>query len=301
MAFSATVAGQGPGIYIFGPAGPRTILGGDAAPQGGTFVTFGLNPTVNAAGMVAFRAIIRLPNREVQDGVFLAGPADIRMLAASKRPSPAGPDFLRMRDPVVTDVPSVFFNAPFGTNAAVGNGLFFAQPRGRGPGIDVGSIAVEGKTQLADGTTVTKITASPAVDGAGDVAFAAHRSAPPGVGGRDLGPAILRHTGSSLGLVVARDMPGPMGGTFKGFGQPAMGGAGHVVFLGGFNPQPESSRTSRPGGRRPSAAASSPSARGPRPTRTTRSPSSRASGAATRGRGSSWRPRRISRETSSSP
>jgi len=236
VAFSAIVAGQGPGIYIFGPAGKRGILGGDAAPQGGTFVGFGLNPTVNAAGMVAFRAIIRLPNRETQDGIFLAGPADIRLLAASKRPSPAGPNFLRMRDPVVTDVPSVFFNAPFGTTPpAIGNGLFFAQVHGRGPGIDLGSIAVEGKTQLADGTTVSKITASPAVDGAGDVAFAARRSAPSSQ--RDLGPAILRRTGSSLDLVVARDMPGPMGGTFKGFGQPAMGDAGHVVFLGVFDPQ----------------------------------------------------------------
>src|SRR5207249_8800704 len=91
-----------------------------------------------------------------------------------------------------------------------------------------------------DGTLVTNITSAPAVDAVGDVAFGVRRSAPPAAGSslpRDLGAAILRRTQTGIGLVVARGMPGPMGGTFKGFGQPVMGDAGHVAFFGSFNTQ----------------------------------------------------------------
>ena len=240
VAFAAVVAGRGPGIFVVGPGGSRSILPCDPGPQGGTtFVAVGLNPTLNEAGMVAFRAIAELPAGGRQDGIFLAGPSDIRLLAAAGKPSPAGPNFLKMRDPVVTDVPSVFFSAPLGTDAPIGNGLFFTRLRDAGATIDAASVAIEGRTRLADGNLVTNITSAPAVDAVGDVAFGVRRAAPASTGSlpRDLGPAILRRTQSGLGLVVARGMPGPMGGTFKGFGQPVMGEGGHVTFFGSFNPR----------------------------------------------------------------
>jgi len=240
VAFAAVVAGRGPGIFVVGPGGSRSILPCDPGPQGGTtFVAVGLNPTLNEAGMVAFRAIAELPAGGRQDGIFLAGPSGIRLLAAAGEPSPAGPNFLKMRDPVVTDVPSVFFSAPLGTDAPIGNGLFFTRLRDGGTTIDAASVAIEGRTRLADGNLVTNITSAPAVDAVGDVAFGVRRAAPASTGSlpRDLGPAILRRTQSGLGLVVARGMPGPMGGTFKGFGQPVMGDGGHVTFFGSFNPR----------------------------------------------------------------
>ena len=240
VAFAAVVAGQGPGIYVIGPGVSRAIRPGDLGPQGMTFLSFGLTPTVNDAGMVAFRAVAQLPAGGRQDGIFLAGPSDIRLLAAAGRPSPAGPNFLKMRDPVVTEVPSVFFNAPLGADFVIGNGLFFTRFRDGGATIDTVSVAIEGRTSLTDGTLVTNITSAPAVDAVGDVAFGVRRSAPPAAGSslpRDLGAAILRRTQTGIGLVVARGMPGPMGGTFKGFGQPVMGDAGHVAFLGSFIPR----------------------------------------------------------------
>ena len=236
LAFTAVVAGQGPGLYVFDGAGRRAIARGDTTPEGVKFLAFGLNPAVNEAGLVAFRAIVELPAGDTQDGIFVAGPSDIRLLAAAGRPSPAGPNFLKMRDPVVTDVPTVLFTAPLGTgSSSIGDGLFFLQPPGGGGEIQDGWIALEGRTLLADGTTLTAITGTPAADEAGNVAFGARRSAPAANGHpRDLGPAIVRRTTAGLGLVVARDMPGPMGGTFKGFGQPAMGATGHVFFFGAF-------------------------------------------------------------------
>ncbi|TMA53260.1 MAG: hypothetical protein E6J75_15610 [Deltaproteobacteria bacterium] len=238
VAFAAAVAGQGPGIYVVGPGGARAIVRGDPGPQGLTFLAFGLNPAVNEAGMVAFRAVAQLPTGDRQDGIFLTGPSDVRLLAAAGQPSPAGPNFLTMRDPVVTDVPGVFFSAPLGTTTPIGNGLFSSQVRG-GTGIVAGSVAIERATTLADGSLITNLVSAPASDGAGDVAFGVRRSLPGGGSAlpRDLGPAILRRTSSGLGLVVARGMPGPMGGTFKGFGQPVMGDAGHVAFFGSFNTQ----------------------------------------------------------------
>src|SRR5437763_633784 len=172
LAFTAVVAGQGPGLYVFDGAGRRAIARGDTTPEGVKFLAFGLNPAVNEAGLVAFRAIVELPAGDTQDGIFVAGPSDIRLLAAAGRPSPAGPNFLKMRDPVVTDVPTVLFTAPLGTgSSSIGDGLFFLQPPGGGGEIQDGWIALERRTLLADGTTRTAITGTAAADEAGNVAL----------------------------------------------------------------------------------------------------------------------------------
>src|SRR5207249_2045976 len=82
----------------------------------------------------------------------------------------------------------------------------FTRLRDGGTTIDAASVAIEGRTRLADGNLVTNITSAPAVDAVGDVAFGVRRAAPASTGSlpRDLGPAILRRTQSGLGLVVAR-------------------------------------------------------------------------------------------------
>src|SRR5207249_348181 len=227
LAFLARIAG-GSSIeaIVYHPTSGSdgAVVVGEATPDGGFFAGPPFSaPAISDAGDVAFRASVA--GGPSSAGIFRAHGGTVEPVVRAGdpspplgRPSPAGPNFLKMRDPVVTDVPTVLFTAPLGTgSSSIGDGLFFLQPPGGGGEIQDGWIALEGRTLLADGTTLTAITGTPAADEAGDVAFGARRSAP-GANGhpRDLGPAIVRRTTAGLGLVVARDRPGPMGRAFKG-------------------------------------------------------------------------------------
>jgi hypothetical protein len=244
VAFTAQVAGRGRGIYLVDAGGVRPIaVRGDPAPsEPGTAFSFaGLapNPDIDDAGAVAFRGTVayRAPGTSAttrREGIFLADAAGLHVLAYEGAPSPeplARP-FFRLQDPVLTGASGVAFRAPLGASGEVTSGLFLADRAGA-----TSPIALEDQ-ELGGGVLLVGFTGRPAVGAGTDIAFLASRARQAALGGslRPLGPAILRATAAGLRLVVARDMPGPAGGTFRTLGAPSMNRAGHVVFRGSFLP-----------------------------------------------------------------
>src|SRR5262249_23027373 len=55
-------------------------------------------------------------------------------------------------------------------------------------------------------------------------------------GTHDAGAAILRRSPQALETIIATDTPGPDGGQFRSFGQPAVNTGGDLAFLGAFQP-----------------------------------------------------------------
>jgi hypothetical protein len=234
VAFAATIAGKGTGIFVIGANGAKKIvLRGDQGPGGAVFRAIGINPAINDAGVVAFRATVSYPDKSKQEAIWLAGNFGLRAVVASGAPSPSGLPFFKLRDPVITNAPSVGFAAALGATSVTSNGLFLADLN------RITTVAIDGQN-LDDGLRLTSVSGSPAVDAAGNVAILGRRSGPPAAGTtlrRDLGFAIMTRSGTHLPLVIAQDMPGPAGGTFKSFGAPALGGNGDVAFFGSFNPK----------------------------------------------------------------
>jgi hypothetical protein len=244
VAFAAQLptGGQnlGRGIFVLDASGLRTIvLRGDSAPgtPGTIFTGFGPNPQINDAGGVAFKGTTSYRDPLTgfsikQEAIFLSDAAGTRVLVYADEPSPSGLPFLRLRDPFLTNAPSVVFRAPLGVSEQQSSGIFLADARG------TAEIAVE-KQSLGEGVVLTGFSGNPSVTADGQVAFLATRSRPVDEGGapiRPLGPAIFRRLAAGLEQVIARDMPGPAGGSFKNVGAPAINAAGHVVFRGSFQP-----------------------------------------------------------------
>ncbi|HJQ83740.1 MAG TPA: choice-of-anchor tandem repeat NxxGxxAF-containing protein [Candidatus Binatia bacterium] len=240
VAFAAQLSSEGRGIFVADAGGIRTVaLHGDPAPgePGTVFSGVGTNPQIDDAGAVAFRGTTSYRNpiggfSVKREGIFVRDAAGVRVLVYAQEPSPAGLPFLKLRDPLLTDGPSVVFRAPLGVSEEQTSGIFVAGATG------TSALAIEDQA-LGNGVVLSGFSGNPSVAAGGRMAFLATRSRPIEEGGppvRPLGPAVLRGGANGLELVVARDMRGPTGGTFRNLGQPAINTAGHVVFRGSFNP-----------------------------------------------------------------
>jgi hypothetical protein len=232
VAFTADLTGLGRGVYVHDQNGLHQIaVSGDPAPDraGAHFRTFGTGVTINDAGQVAVRGIVNVfdpltSSSTSFEGLFLmGGGAPPHMLVATGTPSPLGMPFLEVHDPVITAVPSLAFLAPLGVATNVLAGFFVADPT------QVAPLAVE-QQPLGDGTVLTGLSGKPALDAAGNAVFLATRTR----AGVVLGPAVVRRTASGFQVLAARGAVGPVGGTIKSVGPPAMNAAGDVVFRAGF-------------------------------------------------------------------
>jgi len=237
IAFAAQVENEGRGIFVADARGIRAVaMRGDPAPgdQGTTFAGFGANPQINDAGTIAFRAttVLRDPDTGVttrREGIFLRDDSGIDGIVYAESASPAGLPFLKVRDPLLTGLPSVVFRAPLGELTEQSSGIFMADARRQ-----TSELAVQ-LQPLGVGVVLSGFSGTPVVTPNGQIAFLATRSTPsgdPSAPFRSLGAAILTGSGSGLDLVVARDMPAPSGGTFKTLGQPAINSAGTIAFRG---------------------------------------------------------------------
>ncbi len=245
VAFAAQVRGLGRGIYVADGTTVRAVaVRDDPAPsEPGTAFTFsglGPNPDIDDAGAVAFRgnvafhdAILGITDK--REGIFVADASGIQAIVykGESSPDPQGRPFFKLQDPVLTNAQSVAFRAPLGLASQVSSGLFLAPFAG-----PMAPIALE-RQDLGGGVTLTGFTGKASVGAGADMTFLASRARPFTAGSpllRPLGPAILRSTAAGLSLVVARDMPGPAGGSFRSLGAPSMSASGHVAFRGSFLP-----------------------------------------------------------------
>ena len=114
------------------------VLRGDPAPgdPGTTFTGLGTHPQLNDSGGVAFRATTSFRDPSTgsslkRDGIFLAESSRIRALVYAHEPSPAGPPFLSLGDPVLSNAPGVVFRAPLGDLEEESSGIFTVDPTGK--------------------------------------------------------------------------------------------------------------------------------------------------------------------------
>jgi len=240
VAFAGQLPLLGRGIFVADAAGLRSVaLRGDPAPgdPGTTFSGLGPNPQINATGNVAFRGTtsFRDPLTGIavkREGIFLADASGMRVLVYAHEPSPAGPPFLKLRDPLLTDASSIVFRAPLGDVTEESSGIFTADAGG------TGALAVA--QQPVGGSAVFwSFSGTPSVTASGQVAFLATLAKPISQDDPALaptGPAIFTGTASGLEQVVARGMAGPAGGQFNNLSAPVLNGQGHVVFRGSFLP-----------------------------------------------------------------
>ena len=236
VVFAAHVTDHGVGIFVVDANGVRRIAAsGDPVPgeSNTTFRSFALNPSINDDGAVAFRSTTLLKTdagSERQESIFLADASGMRRIVSVGDMAPVGLPFLRLRDPVLSAVPTIAFRASVGEEREAASGLFLGDTNG------VLKVAIE-KDDLGGGVTLSGFTGDPALNSNGDLAFLVTRSRLIGQNlRRALGPAILRSSTSTLDAVVAQDMPGPAGGTFRTLGQPAINSLGHLAFRGSFLP-----------------------------------------------------------------
>ena len=202
----------------------QVAMTGDAAPGGGVFDRFGAESMpivapVNTGGDVAFFATLARGGPD--EGLFLwsrgrvatvaregdAVPGVGRLSGFGKHPSPALGD----------DGTVVFAAAITGGRAVEG---IFAARGGRIRAVALSGTAAPG---VASGTLAA--VEAPAVNARGDIAFLATVRR-----GRESAEALLLSTRGQLQKVVAQGDPAPAGGTFAGFGPPAINRDGLVAF-----------------------------------------------------------------------
>jgi hypothetical protein len=199
-------------------------VAGDPAPGGGTFEHFGVEalPVVapaNAKGQVAFFA--SLLRSTASEAFFLASKSrTIRIVAEGDAVPGSGTlsGFSRHPIPALNERGDVAFAAAIVGGRAV-EGIFVRDARGLRPVVLTGGAAA-GMTS----GTIAAVDA-PALNDHGDVAFLASVRR-----GRELVEAIYTFAHGRATKVVAQGDPAPAGGTFAGFGPPAINNRRHVAF-----------------------------------------------------------------------
>jgi len=208
------------------PSVRAIAVAGDAAPGGGTFEHFGVEslPVVapaNTRGQVAFFAT--LLRASASEAFFLASPDRVRRIVAEGDPVPGGGAFSgfgRHPIPALNERGDVGFAAAVVGGRTV-EGIFVRGARGLRSVVLTGGAA----PGLPSGTIAA--LDAPALNDQGDVAFLASIRR-----GRELVEAIYGVIGGRLVKVVAQGDPAPAGGSFAGFGPPAINNRRHVAFAG---------------------------------------------------------------------
>lgn len=207
------------------PARLRQVVAtGDAAPGGGVFDRFGAEAMpivapVNARGDVAFFST--LGRGGVDEGFFMWSRGRITAVAREGDRVPGVgrlSGFGKHPAPGLGDDGTVVFAAAITAGRAV-EGIFVAR-RGRVRPVALSGAAAPG---VVSGTLAG--LDAPAINARGDVVFLATVRR-----GRESTEALLLFTRGRLQKIVAQGDPAPAGGTFAGFGPPAINREGAVAF-----------------------------------------------------------------------
>jgi hypothetical protein len=199
-------------------------IAGDAAPVGGTFEHFGVEalPIVapaNTKGQVAFFASIL--RSTASEAFFLASPQRTVRVVAEGDPVPGGGTFSgfgRHPIPALNERGDVAFAAAIVGGRTV-EGIFVRDARGLRPIVLTGRAA----PGMPSGTIAA--VDAPALNDHGDLAFLASVRR-----GRETVEAVYMVIAGRLTKVVAQGDAAPAGGTFAGFGPPAINNRRRVAF-----------------------------------------------------------------------
>jgi len=206
------------------PAIRRVAVTGQAVPGGGAFDRFSVESLpivapINSKGQVAFFATI--VRGRANEGFFIASGARVDKLVVDGDRVPGGgvfSGFGRHPVPALNGAGEVAFSAAIAGARAV-EGIFVAAP------LRVRPIALAGAAapDIPSGTFAN--VDAPAINDRGDVAFLATVRR-----GRESLEAVYLYSGGKTRKIVAQGDAAPAGGSFAGFGPPALNGKGLVVF-----------------------------------------------------------------------
>ena len=204
----------------------QVVATGDAAPGGGVFDRFGAESMpivapVNARGDVVFFSTLGRGGAE--EGLFVWSRGRIGAVAREgDRVQGVGrlSGFGKHPAPGLNDDGTVVFAAAITGGRAV-EGIFAAQ-NGRIRPVALSGAAAPG---VASGTLAGMD--APVINARGEIAFLATVRR-----GRESMEALLLSTRGQLQKIVAQGDPAPAGGTFAGFGPPAINREGAVAFGG---------------------------------------------------------------------
>jgi hypothetical protein len=202
----------------------RVAVTGDAAPGGGVFDRFGAESMpivapVNARGDVAFFST--LGRAGTDEGLFLWSRGRVTAVAREGDRVPGVgrlSGFGKHPAPGLGDDGTVVFAAAVAGGRAV-EGIFAAH-NGR-----VRPVALSGAAAPGIASGVLAALDAPAINAKGDIAFLATVRR-----GRESFEALLVSSRGQLQKVVAQGDAAPAGGTFAGFGPPALNRDGVVAF-----------------------------------------------------------------------
>jgi hypothetical protein len=199
---------------------------GDAAPGGGVFDRFGAESMpilapVNARGDVVFFSTLRRGGPD--EGLFVWSRGRIAAVAREGDRVPGVgrlSGFGKHPAPGLGDDGTVAFAAAIAAGSAV-EGIFAVQ------GGRIRAVALSGAAAPGVPSGTLAGLDAPAINARGEVAFLATVRR-----GRDSTEAVLLSTRGKLQKIVAQGDPAPAGGTFAGFGPPAINRDGVVAFGG---------------------------------------------------------------------
>lgn len=200
------------------------VRSGQAAPGGGTFERFNVEllpiiAPVNARGQVAFFAtLLRAPAGEA---FFLASRERLVRVAAEGDPAPGGGTLSGFgKHPV----PSLNASGTVAFAAAVTGGRtvegIFVWSRGKLEAVVLAGALAPG---IPSGTLA--VVEAPVLNDRGEIAFLATVRR-----GRETVEALYLKSGGKLRKLVAQGEAAPAGGSFAGFGPPALNNRGVVAF-----------------------------------------------------------------------
>jgi hypothetical protein len=236
VAFAAFVEGRGKGIFAAGVGGVRTVATPgdpivDPTRHNPTVRTVADNPAIMDDGAVVFGG--RLRSTATQDpesaptteqGLLVADAAGIRIEAVVGDDTDEGVPFSRFRDPSAAS--NLFaLRTELGSGDEARTALALGAPSG------LSFVLLEG-ADLGGGLRVSELRGRPGLNGTGEttalgVVTNSTRS--------DL--AVLR-TRSGVADVIARaGDTGPVGGTLRSLGRPAIASDGAIAFRGTFEPE----------------------------------------------------------------
>jgi hypothetical protein len=200
---------------------------GDATPGGGTFAKFEDRPNINEAGDVVFIATIA--GGKAPRGIFLASKGNLRQLVAAGDSAPDGGTFESFRlgrSAPMKSGAALFLAAVAGGTAH--KGIFLASTE------KITKVVAEGDSIPGSGTIVRILDDRPSGSDGGGVAFNAEvLKATPQQGVLRTGQeGIFIAAEGRFTKVVSLGDPTPLGGTFDGFGRPAINERGALVFRG---------------------------------------------------------------------
>src|SRR5262249_23489509 len=174
VAFAATVAGRGRGVFVRTGATMRAVsMPLDALPdpqREGAFIrTIAANPSLSDSGAVTFRGTVQfqsllgpLATDERQNCIFLADPSGaVRIVVAQGDDSGAGLPFASFHDPAIVGQ-SILFRASIGDGSQ--EGLFVRDDQGVRP------LAVKGQ-DLGGGMIIDSLQGKGLLDERGDLFF----------------------------------------------------------------------------------------------------------------------------------